>query len=75
MDDLSGYRSVNAARGLQEIQQLLDGGWDILHLDFCEEVRSRSGIGGKSSVLAWTPYAIMGKPDTLAGTDLSLIHI
>jgi len=75
MDDLSVYRSVNAARGLQEVQRLLDEEWDILHLDFCEEIRSRSGIGGKSSVMAWTPYAIMGKRDTLAGTDRAAIAL
>jgi len=69
----SAYRSVNAARGLQEIQGLLDDGWDILHLDFCEEVRQRSGVGNQPHIMAWTPYAIMGKRETLVQTDRAAI--
>ncbi|OGS01202.1 MAG: hypothetical protein A2V88_08965 [Elusimicrobia bacterium RBG_16_66_12] len=73
--DLSGYRSVNAARGLQEIQARLDDGWDIVHLDFCEEIRKRTGVGRQGQVMAWTPYAILGKRDTLVATDRAAIAL
>jgi hypothetical protein len=71
--DLSPYRSVTAARGLQECQAMLDGGWDILHADFCEEVRRRSGVGRQAAVLAWTPYFIMGRRETLLAQDKAAI--
>jgi len=71
--DLSAYRSVNAARGLQECQALLDQGWDIIHSDYCEEVRRRGGVGKQASVLAWTPYFIMGRRDTMVSQDRAAI--
>jgi len=73
--DFSAYRSVNAARGLQEIQARLDDGWDILYLDFCEEIRRRSGVGRQGQIMAWTPYAILGKRDTLVATDRAAIAL
>jgi len=71
--DLSPYRSITAARGLQECQAMLDGGWDIVHADFCEEVRRRSGVGRQAAVLAWTPYFIMGRRETLLAKDKAAI--
>lgn len=73
--DLPGYRSVNAARGLNECQALLDQGWDIIHPDFCEEVRQRSGVGRQPSVYAWTPYFIMARRETLVPQDRAAILI
>jgi hypothetical protein len=71
--DLSPYRSVSAARGLEECQGLLDQGWDIIHADYCEEVRHRSGVGRQPSVLAWTPYFIMGRRETLLAQDRAAV--
>lgn len=67
--DLSLYRTVTAARGVQEVNMLLSQGWDYISGEYCEEIRKRRGMGGQQSVIAWTLYATMGKRDPMAETD------
>jgi len=66
---LAGIRTVTAAPGINNIQALLDQGWEILHLSFCDEVRETSAVRGRAISTQWVPYAILGKRGELAASD------
>ncbi len=67
--DLSVYRTITAARGVQEANELLAQGWDYISTEFCEEVQKKSGVGGSKSMIVWRPYYTLGKREPLAQTD------
>lgn len=67
--DLSLYRTVTAARGVQEANMLLAQGWDFISSEMCEEVLGRRGMGGQQSKIVWRPYYTLGKREPLAETD------
>lgn len=66
---LADYRTVIAARGLDDIQRRLDEGWELLHLDLCDEVRSVAGPSQRANAMMWVPYAILGKRAVLMAAD------
>ncbi len=67
--DLSVYRTITAARGVQETNQLLAQGWEFIGAEYCEEVWKRRGVGAKNAVIAWTLYAVLGKREALVESD------
>lgn len=73
--DLSIYRTITAARGIQEVNTLLAQGWDLISAEYCEEVRTRRGIGAKPAVIAWTLYATVGKRESLAESDRKALAV
>jgi hypothetical protein len=70
---MAGIRTVIAARGLDGIQARLDEGWELLHLDLCDEIRELGGTARRATSMAWVPYGILGKRDALAAADRAAI--
>jgi hypothetical protein len=70
---MAGIRTVIAARGLDGIQARLDEGWELLHLDLCDEIRELGGANRQATRMAWVPYGILGKRDALAAPDRAAI--
>lgn len=66
---LAAYRTVTAARNLIEMNRLLKEGWDLLHLDFCEEIIQRDTATRAPKAASWQPYAILGKAEPMAESD------
>jgi len=66
---LSVYRTVWEAAGVRQINERLAEGWDILMVEYCEEVLQRSPTTRVPTTTHYVPYALMGKRDPLLSTD------
>lgn len=56
----SDVQVVHAARSMRAIQEMLNRGWSLLHIEFREEL-SEGGMGTRHQVRQHVPYAIFGR--------------
>ncbi|MCJ7527461.1 MAG: hypothetical protein MUO37_05020 [Methyloceanibacter sp.] len=66
---LAVYRTIWDARGIRQINERLSEGWELIMVEFCEEVLARSPTSRLPTSTAYQPYAIIGKRDPLVQTD------
>lgn len=66
---LSVYRTIWEAAGVRQINERLAEGWELIMVEFCEEVLQRSPTSRVPTSTHYVPYAIIGKRDPLVSTD------
>ena len=72
---LAAYRTTTAARSIQELNERLAEGWDMLHIDFCEEIIQRDTATRAPKKAGWQVYCVLGKPEPMVRSDRDALGI